>query len=131
MAKRGDYSTDTKFPSYEKGSQPAPGTDGEKDSLGAKADGPLGSLGKLPSYLSGDFTQADMAAGACAYDMPYWSDPPLPMAIGRIEAGKALDANDNGDLTDGSDVFHDQKHKRIRQGVETPAMINGEGSEDY
>lgn len=132
MAKRSDYGTDTKFPSYEKAMPKGePGTDSEKDSLGDNADGPLGYLGKTPDYIAREFTDADLAAGGCDYDMPQWSDPPYPMNIGRIEASRqGENKNDGGDLLNGAKLFKSFKHQRIRQGVETPDMINGdEGGE--
>lgn len=132
MAQRGDYSTDTKFPSYEKGDpSKAAGTDSEKGSLGSNTDGPHGYLaGEKLDYLNKDFSPADLAGGACSYDMPHWSDPPYPMNIGRIEADRSANpnANDGGDIVDGAKMFKDFKHMRIRQGVETLDMVDGSES---
>ncbi len=126
MAQRGDYSKDEKFPSYEKGTTLRNGTDGDKDSLGAKSDGDHGPV-HVPhlDYLERDgFTDADRHGGACRYDMPHWSDPPAVMTIGRIET--VPDANDDGYLVDEAKVMRDGKHVRLRPGVENIDMVRGE-----
>lgn len=130
MAKRGDYSTDTKFASYEKaGDNGVAGTDSEKSSYGGTPDAGNTVLpGSGLDYLRPDFTDADLKVGGCTDDMKHWSDPPYPMTIGRIEADRSAkpNANDGGDLQDGAKTFKQIKHYKIRQGVETLAMITGE-----
>lgn len=131
MAQRGDYSTDTKFASYEKaGGNGVAGTDSEKSSYGGASDGPHSYLpGSGLDYLHRDFTDAELAVGGTTDNMKHWSDPPYPMTIGRIEADRSAkpNANDGGDLQDPAKTFKQIKHFKIRQGVETADMISGDG----
>jgi hypothetical protein len=125
MAQRGDYSKDERFPSYEKGATLRNGTDGEKDSLGAKADGNTCELGGHQDYLTREhFTNEDLHGGACRYGMTHWSDPPMLMTIGRIEV--VPDDNDDGYLVDEAKRMRDFKHFYMRPGVETLDMIRDE-----